>query len=172
MRQPDFSSSRRPSRAPAWERVAVAACALVALTAAALSYHAREEARAAAGRLSAVSREVDTAKVRVAAARERASGATALAAEDAPPARIVAEIAALLPDAARLERLEIDYRRGGLLELAVVARDAAAWDLLLQRLEATPHLREVQPGPESRADEVRSTLRARWGAGPEAGEAR
>ena len=66
----------------------------------------------------------------------------------------------------RLERIAIDYRRGGTLELAVVARDAPAWDLLLQRLARAEHLRAVTPGPEARAAEVRSVVRARWGSEP------
>ena len=71
----------------------------------------------------------------------------------------------MLPDDVRLERLAIDYRRGGTLELLVVARDAAAWDRLLQRLEKAPRIREVELGPEARAAEVRSLVRARWAAG-------
>ena len=72
----------------------------------------------------------------------------------------------MLPGDVRLERLAIDYRRGGTLELLVVARDAAAWDRLLQQLEAAPRIREVEPGPEARAAEVRSLVRARWASAP------
>jgi Tfp pilus assembly protein PilN len=74
-------------------------------------------------------------------------------------------VASVLPDDVRLERLAIDYQGGGRLELLVVARDAAAWDRLLQRMEAAPRFREVEPGPEARAAEVRSLVRARWAAG-------
>ena len=85
---------------------------------------------------------------------------------DAPPSRIVADVATLLPPDVRLERLAIDYQRGGTLEMLVVARDAAAWDLLLERLERAPRIRDVEPGPEARAAEVRSVVRARWSAAP------
>ena len=89
-----------------------------------------------------------------------------LLAVDAPPSRIVADVATLLPPDVRLERLAIDYQRGGTLEMLVVARDAAAWDLLLERLERAPRIRDVEPGPEARAAEVRSVVRARWSAAP------
>jgi hypothetical protein len=74
----------------------------------------------------------------------------------------VADVASVLPGDVRLERLSIDYARDGALEMHVVARDATSWDRLLDRLERAPRLREVQPGPEAREAEVRSTVRARW----------
>jgi hypothetical protein len=167
MRQPDFSTTSRPSRVPAWQHLALAGCALVALGAAAQALVARDEARRAERRLAEVSREVETAAARLRAleARARVVRGGALLAEEAPPARIVAEVAALLPHDVRLERLAIDYQRGGMLEMLVVARDAAAWDRLLSSLEAAPRFLDVEPGPEARAAEVRSLVRARWAAG-------
>jgi Tfp pilus assembly protein PilN len=166
-RQPDFSTTSRRSRAPAWQWLALAACAVVALGALAGAFTARDEARSAAGRLLEVNHEVEAASARLAAlqARARVPGGVALLAEEAPPARIAAELASVLPDEVRLQRLTIDYQDGGRLELEVVARDAAAWDRLLQRMEAAPRLREVEPGPEARAGEVRSLVRARWAGG-------
>jgi hypothetical protein len=167
MRQPDFSTTSRPSRVPAWQPLALVACALLALGAVVQAFAAREEARGAERRLLEVSREVEAAGARLQAleARVRVPGGGALPADEAPPARIVAEVASVLPDDVRLERLAIDYQGGGRLELLVVARDAAAWDRLLQRMEAAPRFREVEPGPEARAAEVRSLVRARWAAG-------
>jgi hypothetical protein len=167
-RQPDFSSAPRTSRVPLLQQLAFAACALVAIAAALQAYQTRDEAQAARRRLAEVSREVDAARGRAQALESRARVARAgmLAAEDAPPARIVAEVASLLPDDVRLERIAIDYRRGGVLELLVVAHDARAWDRLLLQLEAAPRIREVEPGPEARAAEVRSLVRARWATGP------
>lgn len=165
-RQPDFSTTRRPPRVPAWQQVGLAACALVALGTAVQAFLAREEARSAESRRAEVSREVDAAARRLQAleARVRVASGGALPPDAAPPARIVAELAALLPDDVRLERIAIDYQRGGMLELLVVARDAAAWDRLLRQLDAAPRIREVEPGPEARAAEVRSLVRARWAA--------
>ena len=166
--QPDFKTTPRTSRVPAWQQLALAACALAALAAAAQAYATREEARGAARRLADVAREVDAARGRLQAleARARAAGAGALSPADVSPARVVSEVASVLPGDVRLERLAIDYRRGGMLELLVVARDAAAWDRLLQQLETAPRIREVEPGPEARAAEVRSLVRARWGSAP------
>ena len=118
-------------------------------------------------RLDDVRREVEAASARLRALDASArSGRPELAAVDAEPARIVADVAAVLPGDARLERLSIDYARGGAVELQVVARDASAWDRLLERLEQAPQFREVEPGPEVRDAEVRSVVRARWVGGP------
>jgi Tfp pilus assembly protein PilN len=167
-RQPDFSTAPGASRVPAWQHVALAACALAALAAAAQAYATREEARGALRRLAEVSRDVDAARTRLQAldARARASEAGVLSPADVPPALVVSEVASLLPGDVRLDRLSIDYRRGGTLEMQVVAKDAGAWDRLLQQLEAAPRLREVELGPEARAAEVRSVVQARWASAP------
>ena len=163
-RQPDFSTGSRAPRPPLARQLALAACAVAAIAAAVLWYQARVESQLAARRLAEVSREVREIRERVLAqqARLRVARAGTLSPEDAAPARIVAEVASVLPDDVRLERLAIDYRRGGTLELMVVARDAGAWDRLLQRLESAPRIREVELGPEARSAEVRSLVRARW----------
>jgi hypothetical protein len=167
MRQPDFATAGRPPRAAAWQRLALAACALAALASLWLALDTKAQARAAQRRVAEVERELRTAVARreQLAARLRGPGGNALSAEDARPARILAELAARLPAAARLDRLAIDYQAGGRLELQVVARDAETWDRLLRSLEAAPHLQELEPGPETRAAEVRSQVRARWEAG-------
>jgi hypothetical protein len=61
-----------------------------------------------------------------------------------------------------VERLSIVYGEEIALEMRVVARDAIAWDLTLERLEETRFLEEVSPGPEYRDGEVRTTVSARW----------
>jgi Tfp pilus assembly protein PilN len=130
------------------------------------AWRARQQAGQARARLAEVRREVEAASARLRALDARARGATrALPAAEATPARIVADVASVLPGDARLERLSIDYARGGALEMQVVARDATSWDRLLDRLERAPWLREVQPGPETREAEVRSSIRARWAGG-------
>jgi len=147
----------------------VAAAGLVALAlAAGGAWRAREEARTARSRLAGVRREVEAASARLRALDARARGpARALPVTEAPPARIVADLASAIPGDVRLERLLIDYAHDGALEMHVVARDAASWDRLLARLEGAPWLRDVQPGPEAREAEVRSVIRGRWvGGGP------
>jgi hypothetical protein len=166
-RQPDFSTAPRPSRVPAFETVAVAVGFVALVLAGGGAWRARDEARAARARLDDVRREVEAASARRRALDAGArSGRPGLAAVDAEPARIVADVATVLPGDARLERLSIDYVHGGAVELHVVARDASAWDRLLARLEQAPQFREVEPGSEVRDAEVRSLVRARWVGGP------
>jgi Tfp pilus assembly protein PilN len=167
-RQPDFSTSPRRSRVPSWETLAVGAGLLAVALAAAGAWRAREEALSARSRLAVVRREVEAASVRQRALEARAQGpARGLSAAEAPPARIVADLASAIPEGVRLERLLIDYALDGALEIHVVARDAASWDRLLSRLEGAAWLREVRPGPETREAEVRTVVRARWvGGGP------
>ena len=166
-RQPDFSTVPRPSRVPAFENLAVAAGLVALILAGGAAWRAQDEARVARARLDAVRREVAAASARLRALEAGArSGRPGLAVVDAEPARIVADVATALPGDARLERLSIDYVRGGAVELEVVARDASAWDRLLERLEQAPQFRDIEPGPEVRDAEVRSLVRARWVGGP------
>jgi len=166
-RQPDFRTAPRAAGGTGWASALVVAGVLAAGVASYQALGAREEAREAGARLAEATREVAALKTRHAALEARAAaGGQALLAVDAPPSRIVADVATLLPPDVRLERLAIDYQRGGTLEMLVVARDAAAWDLLLERLERAPRIRDVEPGPEARAAEVRSVVRARWSAAP------
>jgi Tfp pilus assembly protein PilN len=164
--QPDFSTAPRPSRLPAWEALAVGVAFVVLALAGGGAWRARQEARQARARLTDVRREVDAASARLGALEARSRGTTrALPAAEAPPSRIVADVASVLPGDARLERLSIDYERGGTLEMQVVARDAASWDRLLDRLGRASWLRDLEPGPEAREAEVRSLVRARWAGG-------
>jgi hypothetical protein len=166
-RQPDFSTAPRPSRVPAFGTVAVAVGLVVFVLAGGAAWRARVEARVARARLDEVRREVEGAVARLRALEASTrSGRPGLLASDAEPARIVADVATVLPADARLELLSIDYERGGAVELHVVARDASAWDRLLERLERSPRFREVEPGPEVREAEVRSLLHARWVGAP------
>jgi hypothetical protein len=167
-RQPDFRTAPRASGGAGWGSALVAAGMIAAALAGYQALGARAEATAAEARLAEATREVKALETRHAALEVRAAAAAgeSLLAIDAPPSRIVADVAAALPPDVRLERLAIDYQRGGALELLVVARDAAAWDLLLERLEKAPRIRDVEPGPEARAAEVRSLVRARWSSTP------
>ena len=166
-RQPDFRTGPRAASGTGWASALLAAGVLAAGVASYQALGAHEEAHAAGARLGEVTREVAALKTRHAALEARAAaGGQALLAVDAPPSRIVADVATALPPDVRLDRLSIDYRQGGTLEMLVVARDAAAWDLQLERLETAPRIRDVEPGPEAREAEVRSLVRARWSGVP------
>jgi Tfp pilus assembly protein PilN len=162
-RQPDFATSPRRTRELPWETLALTTGVLAVALAAGGAWRARGEAQEARARLTEVRREATAASARLQSLEARSrSEAPTLSAFDAPPARILGDVAAALPPDVRLERVSIDYARAGAVELHVVARDAKAWDGLIARLEGVSPLAEVEPGPESRDGEVRSVVRARW----------
>lgn len=165
--QPDFSTAQRPTGTRGGGRLAVAVGLVTVALAAGSAWRTREEGLAARDRLATVRREVEasSARLRALEALSGASGerlARAEAAREAAPARIVADVAVVLPREARLEQLSIEYGREVSLEMQVLARDASAWDRLLERLERAPQFQAVEPGPEDRAAEVRSVVKARW----------
>jgi hypothetical protein len=164
-RQPDFSTGpRREPLAPRWERVVAGVAALALVVSVVASYRARADAREAVARAAEARRQLDEQEARLRAATP-AAGAVAAGAMEAPPGRIVGAIAAVLPGDARLAQLSIDYQRGVVLEMQVDARRAPAWDGLLERMERSPDFADVEPGPEDRGGEMRTTLRARWAGG-------
>jgi len=164
-RQPDFSTGpRREPLRPRWETALVAAAVLVLAASAVAAYRSRAEAREAVARATEARRQLDEQQARL-RAMTPGSGTVPAGAAEAPPGRIVGAIAAVLPGDARLSQLSIDYQRGIVVEMKVDARRAEAWDRLLERMERSPDFAEVEPGPEDRAAEVRTTLRARWAGG-------
>jgi hypothetical protein len=165
--QPDFSTSPRPRRPPAREVLAVVLGFLLLGLAIASGATTRRDAGAARERLAAVRREIASleARLRGVDARTAEGGdllSRAAAAGGSPPDRIVAAIARVLPEDARVERLTIDYADAITLEMLLVARDAAAWDQALARLVEAGPFDEVIPGPERREGEIRVTVSARW----------
>jgi hypothetical protein len=158
-RQPDFSTISRPNPLRTWERAALALAALALALVVLAAARARGEAAEANARLGETQGEVSRlAAQRAAMTRAATGGADA----SSSPARVVAAIAAALPPDARLERLVIDYKREIAIDMQVVTRSTSAWDVLLERLERSSQLRQVEPGPESRGGAVRSVVRARW----------
>jgi hypothetical protein len=167
---PDFSTV--PRRRPPVRDVALFAVsiALLLLSArATLSAHGEREA--ARARVAEVKREIDAARVRLRALDARGGAgegplSQALLTTEAPAARVLAEVAGILPPDVRLERMSLTYGRELALEMAVRARDPRAFDRLLERLDSSPLLRDVRPGAENREGEVRTTVRATWVARP------
>jgi hypothetical protein len=169
--QPDFSTRARPRRLPRGEGLVLLLGVAAAVFAAGSALKVTREAREAHALLAAVRRDVDAESARLRTQSQRAGAgrvrvAQAEAAREASPDRIVAGVVGVLPPDARLESLAIDYGRAVSLEMLVVARDASAWDRLLERLGRAPAFRQVEPGPESREGEVHSTIRALWAEGP------
>ncbi len=80
-------------------------------------------------------------------------------------ATISRDLAAILPADVRLESLTLNYGARLELDLRVVARGAAAYDLFLKRCQESPLFRDVVPGAENRDGEVATTVRAAYRAG-------
>jgi len=160
---PDFSTRPRARRPPAWELALVAAGALAAVLCARSIVGTRAEGSTARARLAEVRGEVEGAQRRLSALERRAgagvTGQVWLTAE-APPPRVVARVCDLLPPDVRLDALSLTYGRSLEVEMRVVARTSGAYDRLLQRLEASPRLKDLVLGAESREGRVETTVRA------------
>jgi Tfp pilus assembly protein PilN len=88
----------------------------------------------------------------------------ALLSLEATPPVVLAALATVLPADVRLDGLSLDYGGALHLQLQVVARDAAAYDLFLSRLEASPLFASVRLGEENREGEVRAVVKATFGS--------
>jgi hypothetical protein len=160
-RQPDFSTLPRRPRSAGWEWLLLALGALALAVSAASAWRARAEATEARLRLAETTRQLELESAR-GGHPARGAGAGSGAAAVVPPLRVVASLASVLPGDVRLSALSIRYGPAVSVELQVEARSAASWDRLLAGLERSPDFRDVEPGPENRAAEVRSVVRARW----------
>jgi Tfp pilus assembly protein PilN len=90
----------------------------------------------------------------------------ALLTTEAPAVGVLMALAGVLPPDVRLDRITLTYGRELALEMGVIARDPRAFDRLLERLDSFPLLRDVRPGAENRAGEVRTIVRATWSTHP------
>ena len=84
---------------------------------------------------------------------------------DGTPLRVVADLAALMPDDVRLAGLTLGY--GERLEVTADfrARHPAAYDMLLERLGATASFVDIAPGAERREGELRATVKMHYESG-------
>jgi hypothetical protein len=163
-RRPDFSTRTRkhPARIEHGLLVLAVMVAGLALLEAWSATRGREEAlaRAREARASVDSLRKRTRALEASRGRGDALGPRADLTLRAAPPRVVADLAALLPEEAKLDGLELRYRNQLELTLRVSARSGAVYDELLRRLVASKHLASVLPGPESREGEVKSSLSA------------
>ena len=166
MSAPDFSAvpRHRPSARDLVLAGVALGLALLSARAAMVAHAERERARL---RVAEVQADIEVAKDRLRALGSRGGGNDgpldqAVLTTEAPFPRLVAEIAETLPSDVRLERIALQYGRDLRVEMNVVARDPRAFDRLLERLDSFPRLSDVRPGPENRAGEVRTTVRAVW----------
>ena len=162
----DFSSRPRARRLEPREWAWLAVGALAVLLSAGTAWDAWRDNRAAVVRVATVRAERDAAGARLRAlesqVRRDSMGNQAWLTLEAPPPRVVADLAELLPPEVRLEQLSLKYGTRLEVEMTVSARDAAAYDLFLERLGASPRFGEVSPGEENRAGEVKAQVRAAY----------
>jgi hypothetical protein len=124
--------------------------------------------RQARASLDDVQRDVAAADARIATLQatrgaEGTMGARAVWSLEAPPPRVVGEIARALPRDVRLEALTLRYGSELEVEMTLTARNPAAYEAFLDALESSPSFAGIAPGDESRDDAVRASVRARFG---------
>ena len=165
----DFSTRRRP-RGRAGEVALLAVAFALLATAVYAAGWAWVDARHARASFEEVRQELATAEARAkalqaAAGAEGAVGARAMWSVEAPPPRVVAALAQMLPGDVRLETVTLRYGAQLDIEMTLTARTAADYDRFLQALESSPVFDRVVLGDESRADAVRAFVRARYHGG-------
>ena len=137
----------------------------LALAAGAESWQALRDSRESALSLRLLRADVAATQERLRTLQgTKRAGSDALAARivlsaEAPPARVVADLSALLPPDVRLDGLSLDYAAKLQIEARVSARRPAAYDQLFERLASSRHFSDVMPGPEARQADLRSSLR-------------
>jgi Tfp pilus assembly protein PilN len=158
--RPDFSSAPRGTRPRRGSIVLAAGALALALLSAHSAWTARAEAARVQRLVDAARREAEAA----AALADRGSPGEPLRSrlaltEAAPPARVLADIGALLPDDVRLEGLGLGYGPQLEVELRLAAREARAYDRFLERLQESKLVASVEPGDETRDSGVRSMVK-------------
>lgn len=166
MRPPDFST--RPSAAGEgrWAGWALGAAALLLAVSGASAGQALREKRAADASIAELRLALAGSRARVAELeqRQRAAGGDAATSQlvltaEAPPPRVLAELAALLPPEVRVDAVSLSYGARLELDAQLVARRPEAYDLFLERLAESSSFADVVPGPEVREGEMRSSVR-------------
>ena len=118
-----------------------------------------------------VRRDTEASQARLRTLEARSAPTAALATQallsaDAPPPRVLAEISGLMPPDLKLESLSLAYGDGIAIQLQVSAKAGGAYEVFLQRLEASPLFDEVIPGEESRDGGVTASIQAHYRGGP------
>ena len=164
----DFSTRPQPPARSPLDLALVAAGLVVLAWSASCAHGSWRDAREKRARVEEARRELTSARERVSleapSSSEAAFSRQALLSLEATPPVVLAALAAVLPPDVRLDGLGLDYGGALQLRLQVVARDAAAYDLFLSRLEASPQFGSVRPGEENRDGEVRAVVSASWGS--------
>lgn len=163
----DFSTRRRPRGGGAGDMALLAAAGALLAASVYAAGSAWADARHARASVEEVRQEIATAEARAkalqpAAGAEGVVGARAVWSATAPPPRVVAALAQMLPRDVRLETLSLRYGAQLEVEMTLTARSATDYDRFLQALESSPVFDRVVLGDESRTDAVRASVRARY----------
>jgi hypothetical protein len=163
----DFSS--RPRRRPP-QPVDVGLLGIGLLTLILASYATGTswaEFKRARQHVAEVRRETEAGQERLRTLEARSAPTAALAnqalmSSDAAPPRVLSDLAAVLPPDVKLDSLTLTYGEGVGMEMRVSAKGGGAYEVFLQRLEASPLFDEVIPGEETRDGGVTSSIQARY----------
>jgi len=168
----DFSTQPRGRAGSLRDVLLVAAAGLAGLFAVREAWSARREVADARSVLSAVREETRSAEARIRAASPRQSGTAGalllsrvLLTADAPPPRVLADLAVLLPADVRLLDFSLAYGERLDVDMRVEAKEAAAYDAFLERVQASPLFADLVPGAENRDGAVTATLHATYRPG-------
>ena len=88
----------------------------------------------------------------------------ALLTAEAPPPRVLASLAELMPGDVRLEAVSFSYANPLALQIDVSARNASSYDLFLDRLQRSPRFADVLSGEENRDGELRTSIQMTYRA--------
>jgi Tfp pilus assembly protein PilN len=160
----DFSTRPRQAGLRSLDIGLAALGALALVWSAYAAFAARQESRARRANVQEAQRELESVRARLGTVESRA-GDVALARQtlltlDAPPPRVLATLAELMPADVRLTSVSLEYGERLQLRMSVVARSSTAYDVFLERLQSSPAFEGVLPGEENRDGEVRADIRA------------
>lgn len=163
---PDFGSGPdRAARGGVWRAAQVAGFVALAYTV----FTAAVEGRAAwlSGRALNHARDEVAKAGRAADDARRAlqknpDALSLVASVESSPARVRADLAAVLPPGVDVPSVRVDYAVDGVarLDLTVLARSSEVYDRFLSALSRSPRFAEIKPGSELRPGLVRATVTA------------
>lgn len=168
MSRRDFSTERRDRRRAPGELALLAAGALALASALFLAQRASGTESRERGALERSRAELAQLERRAEALEAGRAGTDAQVAgrlrltETAPPARVLSELASILPPGVRMQSLTLAYGADLAIDLELEARATRSYDLFVERAAASPFLRDVLPEPEQRDGDVRGGLSALW----------
>lgn len=159
----DFSTRPRARALAGADAILLTLAVAAALVTVRAVWSAGAEGVSARARLEEARRETGEVRRRVEALEKGASDGVSRQAwltAEAPAPYVIEKLGELLPPDVRLESLLLTYGRGLEVEMKVAARNPGAYDRLVERLLASPRVKDVVLGAENREGEVVTTLHA------------